>query len=347
MTNSRFYILIDKPAVALQRTAIYYVEGRTIRRWNFETGENILWSAFPLDSDIQKIEISNSYIHVHYLSTVTASSNGYTGTSLVLTSYRRRLDLSAGWEQYQVWGWNNWYGPGYDDIYETDCLTFADGRTFYTAHFRWHEDPTVDHWFRNFITENEAVNYYPFDPGKPLYYMSASRASIGTSLKPNSGEYQTAELDSAWGKAIHDHDWTINALGSARWLYHQETGGGLTASKAVLVAGDGGISHITYEDHALSGYALGALPPVPFGDRSLLVLGSNAASGANSVWWDGSAWTDEFLGSSVGSLTTIRFRPGLAFCRVGNLYSLEDGSLLHSLGTVQAPTGWQVYPKRR
>lgn len=321
------YVLIDKPAAARSRSAIYYKDTTGIRKWNPDTGADTLFSALPTGVDgytFSHLEISDTYCHVHYLTTVTASANGYTGNSLVIKSYRRALDLSDQWTLYGDWGWNEWFGPGYNDIYATGCRSFAGGKSFFVADFRSHADPTVLRGARNIITGEGSIASGFYSAVKKPYYASLNRAYIG-----NLGtDAYTRTIDAARNFEAHNyHSAWINRLGSVQWLYYQ-SGTVLHVAKASLVN-----QAWVYSEATKSGCTLSTkFPPVPFATKSLLLLESDASNGANAVWWTGTDFVDEWLGNADrSSLATVKFTSALAFARTGQVFSLTDGSILHTL----------------
>lgn len=252
---------------------------------------------------------------------------------MYIRAWRRKRDLTDTWSQLAGFGWLTWWGPGWYQMGPTAYKAFASDKVFFAGDVYWSRDAGDYRQSANLILPGETVpTYVPYFAGRGLYYASQQRDKIagfiynGTGLKLSS--YIMADRTR---EDFLYHEAKINYINSVIYNFWQD-GTSLHADLATWTGNQGNFYYV-YTENILPGYSMSAdFPPVPFGTKSLVILGTDAPSGANAVWWDGADFTDETLGDDAHSVFQSVFHSdGLAFTRAGKVYPLLDGSLLHSL----------------
>jgi len=337
------YFLIDKPAAATVRTAIYYLDGDEIHLWNPDEDTDVVFSDLPNASEIgtcetpptfQGFEVSDTYLHAHYLTTITQTGGEFAPhwcTSSRLISLRRPLDLSAIWTIYSdvwyiVWVYSGGIMP-WPHLETMTYKTFADGRTWVLG------DVVAGETIRNtrdIITGEAETTGSQYSAAAPVYYVSADRWWLGTDYASAFESSGAISEGRSTPLLVTQPDFKINNLGAIPWVFFQVSTT-LHTNLASLYKNDP--SYILGSDVTKANAVMSTvIHPVPFGTRSLVVLAEDLGNEANAVWWTGTEFLDEFLGDAArSSLVPKLHSSGLAFARTGKMYRLADGSLLHCL----------------
>lgn len=321
------YIRTNYPAAAVDKTAIYICKNNAIYIWDAVAGFEYLWAKLPdYIGDIYDIQISDDSLHLLTHGIITAYANGDYGESIQTTRYTRPLDGSSDWVMDDQWGWVEWWGPGWDDLYATEALTFPDGKTLYVGDFQWHPNHSYQRGSRNWISGEQSSAYGQWTARDGIYYANAGRTLIGGKNPNSSAAYNVYNetRDPQITRTMPQKTW-FNLWGVTRMVYTSDASG--VHAELATYTGDAGGYYWVLTDHVYPGASLSGIAPVPFADKSLMIL-----SDGTCLWWDGTNFTHDIIGSDSSVFAAIQYENASVSSTDGKAYSLNDGSVLH-IGT--------------
>lgn len=313
------HLIVPGPAVAWDSTAVYRLSGSNILRWSPASGIETLWAAAPV-GQILSIGCSASYLHV-YLRISPPLIDSYSASNMAnwpgwdqaysIQSLRRKLDLSSGWEDRGTYGVENFasYDQSWSGCRMFAAKPFANGTSLIGCKYG---NTGISQPPRQFLTlDDGSTGWVGGDAVRGVYYASAGRLDIGTwgtgpdDLTVTEAEAYTAAGNSVVTRYSRHPDWWANRIGGAWWFFDPAT------ARAISAAGTERVS-------------VGApfAPPIPFGDRSLLVLQAGA------LWFDGGGFRPCDLGTQRSDFRTLHYGPPVPWAPAGSYYQLADGGLL-------------------